>query len=526
MRKFTSYGPIDTGTDFYVSRQELIQKAYNQLLGENPLKGGHYITVWAPRQAGKTWVMQQVIRQIKKNDEFEVVSLDMQPAKDENADLGILYYFVSRLKKSIKRDIPEIKDWKSLDEIFTKQYFPRPLILVIDEFDSLNENFINKFANVFRSMYISRKNQPDLKSGEKDIMLHGLALIGVRSVLGIENASGSPFNVQRSIKISNFTDDEVRCLFNFYEKESGQIIEPEVINKIIYEFRGQPGLTCWFGELLTEQYNETPSLPISMKDFKRAYIMALRALPNNNIINIISKVKISPYKEQLLDMFKTDKKLPFSFNNPMFTYLYMVGVIDYEKQNDNELYVRFHAPFVQKSLFDYFSNEIFSYMGKLMDPFTPIDKIVTPQDIDIKGLIKLYEIYLNKNRDWLLKKAPRRSDLRIYEAVFHFNFYLFLSNIIRGEVIPEFPTGNGKVDLIIRYKDKIYALELKSFTDLNEYHNAINQANHYAAQLKLSEITLVFFVESVDDENRTKYETPYIDKQTGIRVDPVFAVIG
>ena len=51
---------------------------------------------------------------------------------------------------------------------------------------------------------------------EKDYLLHGLALIGVRAVLGVENVKGSPFNVQRSLHIPNLTHDEVVYLFDCY----------------------------------------------------------------------------------------------------------------------------------------------------------------------------------------------------------------------------------------------------------------------------------------------------------------------
>jgi len=61
MRKFSSYGPIDIEEAYYAPRTELIQQTYDQLLGENPAKTGHYITVWAPRQTGKTWVTNQVL---------------------------------------------------------------------------------------------------------------------------------------------------------------------------------------------------------------------------------------------------------------------------------------------------------------------------------------------------------------------------------------------------------------------------------------------------------------------------------
>jgi hypothetical protein len=45
MRRFFSYGPIDTEEHYYSPRKELIENAYNQLLGENPQKGGHSLLI-------------------------------------------------------------------------------------------------------------------------------------------------------------------------------------------------------------------------------------------------------------------------------------------------------------------------------------------------------------------------------------------------------------------------------------------------------------------------------------------------
>jgi len=36
MRKFSSYGPIQTEYEYYAPRTELIQRTYDQLLGEQP----------------------------------------------------------------------------------------------------------------------------------------------------------------------------------------------------------------------------------------------------------------------------------------------------------------------------------------------------------------------------------------------------------------------------------------------------------------------------------------------------------
>jgi len=316
MRQFSSYGPIDTDEHYYAPRTELIQYAMKQLIGKNPEKGGHYITIWAPRQTGKTWVMQEVVKQIRDKGDFEVAIITLQSmnnAKNENEVLEIL---TKKLKYAFAREFNNITQWPSLFELFSKKYFEKPVILILDEFDALDEDYINKFANEFRDIYIARQNETHKKSSEKNCLLHGLALIGVRSVLGIENVKGSPFNVQRSIHIPNLTFDEVNYIYQWYQKDNNQKIDTNVIDRIFYEFNGQPGLTCWFGEQLTEAYNKNKAQPITMKQYEIVFNLSCYALPNNNILNIISKAKQEPYQDMILTLFKTDSEIPFRYDNP------------------------------------------------------------------------------------------------------------------------------------------------------------------------------------------------------------------
>jgi len=359
-------------------------------------------------------------------------------------------------------------------------------------------------------------------------MLHGLALIGVRSVLGIDNVTGSPFNVQRSVRIPNLTRDEVNDMFGWYERESGQGIEPEVVERLFHETRGQPGLTCWLGELLTETYNTGKDRPLTMAHFGRTFRMAVQALPNNNIINIISKVRQEPYRDIVLELFRTDRKKVFRYDDPILNFLYMSGVTDTEETSD-DLFVRFSCPFVQKRLFNCFAHELFGYMGKIHEPFEDTGDTITPDGLNIGNLMRRFETHLRKNREWLLGDAPRRKDLRIFEAVWHFNLYRYLCDFLGTEyarVWPEFPAGNGKVDLIIEYGGRTYALELKSYTDERGYREALDQAARYGKKLGLPEISLVFFVERIDDANREKYGKVHTDEKSGVRVMPVFVDTG
>ena len=61
MRRFHSYGPVDCEDHFCIERKELIERCFSQLIGK-PDKGGHYFTIWAPRQTGKTWLIRQVMK--------------------------------------------------------------------------------------------------------------------------------------------------------------------------------------------------------------------------------------------------------------------------------------------------------------------------------------------------------------------------------------------------------------------------------------------------------------------------------
>ncbi len=530
MRKFSSYGPIDKDSNYYVPRTELIDFAISQLSGDNPQKGGHYITVWAPRQRGKSWIMLQVRHILQQNKRFDVLKLNLEHLKMSKSVDAIVQNIGTKIIKNLQLEIAPIKNLEQFELLFMQGVLKKPLILILDEFDALLEEAISGMAGVFRNIYNQRQGELDQPIEQRTYLLHGVALIGVRSALGVENVTGSPFNVQRSLHIPNLTATEVAEMFAWYERESGQVVEPEVVKRLFYEVQGQPGLTSWFGELLTETYNPDPNNPITMQHFDEVFGAAAHVLPNNNTLNIISKAKQKPHRFKLFELFKTEEKVPFRYDNPDLNFLYLNGVIDWEKEGVNEYYVKFPCPFVQKRLFNYFAEELFPDVDKLYGPFEDLADTITKEQLNVKNLLRRYEQYLSENRAWLLRDAPRRTtDLRIYEAVYHFNLYMYLKGFFKrkgGQVQPEFPTGNGKIDLLITYAGQLYGIEVKSFTDAWGYETALTQAARYGQQLQLLEITLALFVEAVDNTNRQKYEATYKDKETGVTVSPVFVETG
>ena len=111
MRKFSSYGPVDTDLHYYAPRTELIEQTCQQLVGEAPEKGGHYVTVWAPRQTGKTWLLQRVVQRLRTYGTFDIAILTMQSAKSVRTAEGVLDMLVTDLRNWFGRaDLPSVRE--------------------------------------------------------------------------------------------------------------------------------------------------------------------------------------------------------------------------------------------------------------------------------------------------------------------------------------------------------------------------------------------------------------------------------
>ncbi len=109
------------------------------------------------------------------------------------------------------------------------------------------------------------------------------------------------------------------------------------------------------------------------------------------------------------------------------------------------------------------------------------------------------------------KDQPRRADIHLAEAVGHFHLYCWLKEAVDDicVVSPEFPTGNGKVDLHLKCGDKTGIIEVKSFESRTRTESAKKQAAAYAKSLLLNRVMIALFVpvEDRDVLDRLSTET-------------------
>jgi len=526
MRKFFSYGPVDCKRHFCVPRRELIDRCVIQLVGEDE-DFGHYFTVWAPRQTGKTWLMRQVKSAIEARygDRFTLGMMSMQGVvlKEEDDEESFLKEVPLLIEETFKVKLREEPgSWKEFRVLFKKEggIFKKPVILFIDEFDSLPSKVIDQLVTLFRDIYLKRESY----------LLHGLALIGVRAVLGVDSERGSPFNIQRSMHVENFTRDEVWDLYNQYMEESGQRVEDEVIEAVYNVTRGQPGLVCWFGELLTEKYNPGMDKVIDMDVWEDVYLNAVHVEWNNTVLNLIKKAK-GRYLEQVLDIFN-HSDIEFSLDVDWCSYLYLNGIIDVDTVKDElgkkHKVCRFSNPFIQKRLYNALTNE---FLGRKVPIYAlrigdDLSDVFEEDDPNLPALIDRYRDYLKRLKEKNIspfKEQTKRTDLNIYESGGHFHLYHWLMNAVSDycSISPEFPTGNGRVDIHLKCNDKEGVIEVKSFVSLKKLEKAVIQASEYAKMLNLSSIVLVVFLIGVEEDEAMQLKAKRNIGDIMVYVEPV-----
>lgn len=134
-----------------------------------------------------------------------------------------------------------------------------------------------------------------------------------------------------------------------------------------------------------------------------------------------------------------------------------------------------------------------------------LDDVFEQDKLNLPALISRYKDYLNRLKEKGLntwKCQPRRKDMHLTEAVGHFHLYSWLQSALGHTCIisPEFPTGNGKVDLHLRYNRHEGIIEVKSFVHTSELKNARIKAADYAKNLNIDSVLIAVFVPTDDEK--------------------------
>ena len=350
----------------------------------------------------------------------------------------------------------------------------KKIVLVIDEFEDIPDGVMGEILHSFRKIYHRKQFYA----------LHSVILVGVSTLseLIVAGSSSSPFNVSDELKISYFTFDETNALIRQYVQESGQIFEADVIQAIYDNTQGQPGLICALcHHLIAEKSDHTQ--PIVMADFYKTLNHFLTKRLDKNILNIVHKAREK--KDFMLRVLFGNTPTPFTVDDPTISYLQAHGVI-----HDVEGFVDIPVPLYSKRLITAFRPSI---NGETLHYFTGLESFtayVTDDGLNLHAMLRKY-------RDYVRRRGFRAFDTKqLKEGAWYYSLDGFINFAIQGlggDTLIEVPSGRGRTDIFIHYRDRKYVIETKIYTDESYFENGKYQLADYLEAEQLDEGYYVVF---------------------------------
>ena len=212
-----------------------------------------YFVVHAPRQTGKTTAMLALAKQLTESGRYTAVMVSAEVGSAFNHDVGVAEVaMLETWRNTIAVRLP--KDLQPPAWFYSgpgqriraslqvwAQASSRPLVIFIDEIDSLQDETLISVLRQLRDGYPNRPHNFPLSVG----------LIGLRDVRDYKVASGgsdrlntaSPFNIKvSSLTLRNFNASEVAELYQQHTEDTGQVFTQQAKATAFDLTQGQPWL--------------------------------------------------------------------------------------------------------------------------------------------------------------------------------------------------------------------------------------------------------------------------------------------
>ena len=256
MRFFNAEGPIVAEDHYHVPPLARLDLDDLLLLVERK----KYFVLHAPRQTGKTSALLALQELLNGGSvgEYRCVYVNVESAQAAREDVG------AAMRAILNEMAIEARD--ALDDTFPCDAWPRvleragpynalrevlgrwagagskPLVLLVDEIDTLIGDTLLSVLRQLRAGYAHRPRsfpQSVVLCGVRDVRDYRIRSSTDKALI----AGGSAFNVKaKSMRLGDFSRDEVLSLLAQHTAETGQVFTPEALETVWEQSRGQPWL--------------------------------------------------------------------------------------------------------------------------------------------------------------------------------------------------------------------------------------------------------------------------------------------
>ncbi len=535
MRSFGTQGSVSPETNYIVSRTAEITDFINRI------KEGKYVVLFAPRQTGKTTFFRFALDALTaKEPTYFPIQLDFQMLR--NAEPATFYerlfYIIQRQIKYVFRKrggapseaLTQFLENTTLTDHLSMEVFFENLesfldsddhrdvppfkrvVLLIDEFDGIPQTVVSDFLYTLRQIYLSDEMHCP----------HSVGIVGVKSIAQLDyDRSVSPFNIQDEFKLPNFTFEQVQELLQQYTDEVGQVFASEVIESIHKQTAGQPFLVNRFAQILTVELDISKTEPITIEHFSKAHSQLIRER-NTNLTHLVTNIRRDKRFETLLMRIASyDKGIPFILYNDHISELATYGIIAEGTDGMCEIV----NPIYQQCIIQVFQPLINGLENEYFPENTHpdlSDYLTHDKHIAMTRLLDNFKDFIAR-AGYKILQVPETPQ----EFIGQYLLSAYLDQFVRtigGAMFLEVPTGRGRMDLLITFKQRKYIIETKIWEGQHRYNAGKQQL---AAYLKLEGSLEGYYVvfdhrkepdprvetEAIDGVSIRSYVIPVIQEQ-------------
>jgi len=454
-----------------------------------------YFVLHAPRQTGKTTAMLELARQLTASGDYIGVMVSMEVGAGFPDDVGSAEdATLSDWQESIEYQlapefhpsewIPDVPAGQRIGRFLSRwaREAPRPLVVLIDEIDALQDHVLISVLRQLRSGF-NRRPQAFPSS---------VALVGLRDVRDYKVKSGgsphlntpSPFNIAiRSFSLRNFSADEVATLLTQHTTETGQLLTNDVLDRIFELTQGQPWLVNALAKVCVEELvrESTQSIEIAHVDEAKEILILRRQVHLDQLTDKLREERVRSVIEPILaggtvddiPLDDLDYVIDLGLARPLNGSMAIANPIY------GEIIPRVLATSMQVSL------------PTISPTWLNADGSLNPDQ-----LLDAFLTFWRQHGQPLLKSAP------YHEIAPHLVLMAFLHRVVNGNgrIEREYAIGSRRIDLCLYYASTQVAMELKVWRDgqKDPLDRGLAQLDSYLNGLGLETGWLVIFDQRSD----------------------------
>ncbi len=498
MKYFNTAGPVNK--DFYYKVNPLTRWDLEEIL--MLIEQEKYFILHAPRQTGKTSSLLALQKYLNDSGNFNVIYANFEVGQmaRNNVESGIKD-ILRELKNRSQKIFSEKAIIEKFEELnrntttgsllnefieFLCNISAKPVIVLIDEIDALIGDTLVSVLRQIRAGYDKRpENFPQsiILCGVRDIKDYRIHKSNDDIITG-----GSAFNIKaESLRLGNFTKEDIVNLYNEHTKETGQKFEENCFELIWNYTNGQPWLVNALAYEVTFNMKENRDRRIiitkDMIEIAKDRLVISRA---THLDQLSDKLDEDRVRRVILPMILNRDARSNKDDEQYCIDLGLVRLTDRGLVISNAIY----KEIIPRELTE-------TRQTDFLMRFAP-DWIGEDSLIDTKILFSMFQQFWRENSDiWASHIAGYE------EAAPHLVFQAYLQRVAnsKGTIFREYALGRGRTDLMLKWKSKDkeqrIVIELKVMRKKDNYDSikkkALIQTAEYAKKSNATESHILIF---------------------------------